>query len=862
MKKFLSVLTLILALSIILGACNTVPEDTTATEDSVTEGDGTSIDSTGASSNNETTTPITDTDTDTDTETDSTSGNTTEGTTERPKGDMIVYNFSDISAKLLERCFSNPNQTEVSIGKDGDVQYAKLTTSGSTFNDPFVLFSLKSYVGASKQSAANASKYKYVMLKVKSEGITDGNFYLYYGTNKAPDIDGSRVTNQMYDVSDKDWQYIFFDLTQDENWQNNIANFRFDYTMSASGAGESILISEITFLTEDRDYYELIGIDFDDKGFDISNDAQSEADKLLSSVQRPTTKYDSYKGETAEHEDANLKVWFDHVYNKTKQNDNTGTGMISYQLMMGKNEREGMQMMVGASSDVKGLKVYVTDFKNDNGDRLTADIFWGYYFNIDGDMLVDPIVPVSYSPDPEMQQWLAGGNGPGYVFTDKQKYNGFDLNAGENQMFVIRATTTKDSPSGEYSATVTVCDSEGREVKKVTVFCYVWNFELPEATSCKTLMDISYWEFLIAYKDYNGVIGDEVYERAYNYLLENRVCGYDIPGMYKNNGTGKYDHSMMKYISNERVVAFLATGWKNDITADNASNAYNSLKDNQSFLDKAYFYPVDEPSNIAALDRINYYGQLLKENFPGYKLIAPIHLNGSVAGGDYFSYVAEAVTAWCPHTYFYTTFGEWYANKALTYRNSPSVDAKLGSFRDRMWAEQKNGDEAWWYVTRFPQTPEITLTINTDAVNYRTLFWQQKLYNVDGFLYYCVNDYANGTTRWWVNSTGEDFLYGFDPMHEVNDTYPLNVYGSGILLYAGVYFGQLDPVGCLRLECIRDGIEDFEYFTMLEEIYGEEVVDAIIYKWTQGLGEYSTDTEAFTALREQIGMLLHNASNK
>lgn len=51
--------------------------------------------------------------------------------------------------------------------------------------------------------------------------------------------------------------------------------------------------------------------------------------------------------------------------------------------------------------------------------------------------------------------------------------------------------STLDSEAGEYVATVTLKDSSGQEVKKAKVFAYVWDFELPEETSCKTLMDTS-----------------------------------------------------------------------------------------------------------------------------------------------------------------------------------------------------------------------------------------------------------------------------------------------------------------------------------------------------------------------------------
>ena len=97
-------------------------------------------------------------------------------------------------------------------------------------------------------------------------------------------------------------------------------------------------------------------------------------------------------------------------------------------------------------------------------------------------------------------------------------------------------------------------------------------------------------------------------------------------------------------------------------------------------------------------------------------------------------------------------------------------------------------------------------------------------------------------------------------MHEVNESLDLDIYGSGILIYSGVYFAQVEPVASLRLECVRDGIEDFEYLTMLEEVYGEDVVDAIICRWTTSIGEYKTDAEAFKALRESLGALLEKAA--
>ena len=869
------IVLLIIALALILCACNKATvtdsegttdattesttvasgdetEDTSSGEVDATTAEGTGEGTTSAATGNE--------------ESSSEEETTTEEATTRAPGPSITYDFNAINASNLKNCITNPVQSAVSVVTDEDgVQSLKISTAGDRFDDPSVMFSVQAFAKYAKMSVPPAATFKYFMLKVKVENVKNGTFTIYYTTTDSPNISAVNEITVAYDVDEEGWQYIFFDMSAEKGWTGRINGFRLDYTLAASSTDETIYLSEIKFIADDRDYYESLGIDFSDVGFDISKENADKAEELLSSVKVPAAPSDSYKGETAQNEDASLKLWFDHTYDRTANNNNTSTGRLSYTMMLAKNERESCQMILGATNDVSGIKVYISDFTNASGATLQTEIFWGYYFNIEGQKLAEPLIPVNYAKNEFMENWMAGNNGAGKVITDQQKYDGFDIKGGENQTFVIRATSAINSPAGEYSATVRFVDKDGKEVKKATVYAYVWNFTLDEATACKTLMDLDDYNLFVSYGDWDGVLKNEqdwgLYEIYYNFLLENRICCYDIPGVQYQNGSGIYTDSMMAYVKNPRVVAFQPTGWSKALTTTGIQNAYATLSENQEWLDKAYFYPVDEPGDIAKLDLINYYGSVLKENWPGYKLIVPMHLNSSVAGGDYFSYVSEYVNVWCPHTYFYTTFGEWYANKLLTYRNSPVVDAKLGSYRDRMWADQAEGKEAWWYVTRFPHDPEITLTINTDAVNYRTLFWQQKLYDVDGFLYYSVNDWTNNS-GFWIEDPEQEFLYGFDAHHEANEAYPYNVYGNGILLYSGAYFGQLDPIGCIRLECVRDGIEDFEYLTMLEEIYGYDVVQAIVHTWTQGLGEYSTDVEAFTELRVQLAMLLEAAANK
>ena len=141
--------------------------------------------------------------------------------------------------------------------------------------------------------------------------------------------------------------------------------------------------------------------------------------------------------------------------------------------------------------------------------------------------------------------------------------------------------------------------------------------------------------------------------------------------------------------------------------------------------------------------------------------------------------------------------------------------------------------------------------IDDPEVDHRILFWQQKLYNVDGFLYYAVND--------WYGAGSSQHNWGWDKKYE-KDTAPINpftFYGNGVLLYHGGFVGRLhECVESVRLESIRDGIEDYDYFNLIDEKYGEGTSTLLIKQITTSLGEYSSDAELFNKIRLAAGDLI------
>ena len=577
-----------------------------------------------------------------------------------------------------------------------------------------------------------------------------------------------------------------------------------------------------------------------DWGDDINKLSDADINRaaaLLASVQAHAPEIDNTPV-TAANEDAGITLWFDHSYVNTPAETVTSNGRNTYQIKLAKNEIEGCHLLIASGTARTGLTLNVSDFTDGKGHTLTKEVCYGWYFDgVDGKTVADPIPVLEHE---------------------------FELKAGKSQMFIIKVKSQTDTPAGQYSATVTLTDASGNEMKKANVYAYVWNFALPVTSSCKTLSDMNEWAVIVgANREETTADGleDDLYALYYEYLLENKVNCYTLP--YAKRGQF-WDQRVKQYLDDPRMTAYTLC-WKihPEATKSDANlrayvqAAYDMVSQKPEWLAKAYFYPNegDEPLSTTALNKIKHYNSIYTEIFGAHRLIIPIHYNTMInSTTDFFKYLENDVNVWCPKTYFFNTAADKKANSKLyTQFYNQTMESKFGVFKDRMAAEQAGGDEVWWYITRFPHNPEITLSINDESVKHRLLFWQQKMYNVDGFLYYMVNDWENAKT--WTKKYE----------HAVSGTV-VDTYGNGVLIYPGGALpeyiekygsdGYPGPIGSLRLESVRDGVEDYDYFTLLDAKYGEGTSDLVIKQITTSLGNYKTDAELFERLRTAAGDLI------
>lgn len=609
---------------------------------------------------------------------------------------------------------------------------------------------------------------------------------------------------------------------------------------------------------------------------------------------------DSYVKQTAANEDSTLSMWFDHSYRKTFTSDKTSTGKETYSIYMAKNEIESAQVVLYSATERTGMNISVTDFTDGKGNTVPAELYYEMYVttsNLDttsvlGSTASDTIIREGETPDPIVPYEKLG--------TSKKPAT-FKLNAGKSQAFLIRATTTDTTTSGWYSAQLNVYDSNGNEVKTATVYCYVWDFVIPEETALQTSF------YLKNDTSYGGS-----YKAYYDYLLENRLNAMDVPG-----GTIT---STNPYLTNPRVNSIRVSSDGNGSNPSGYNPKYQDGPENyatyagiyadlssspnwEQIKDKLYFYTVDEAMSkeqhdaIAQIqpghtgltvDDVSYRSDLISNYWDNAQTVVPYHENHPYPYYTYHSNINlladyqkkdglqemiddGSVTIFCPQIYAFTPQSEltavgYIGNDLAPIRNLSGTisglyalgststsgfssayvnwEAQYGEFRDRVLSNQiienAQGEnyKMWTYCAGWNKGYTYTNhLIENTGLQTKLLFWQLYQNDITGYLYYGTNNWseygadpdttvtgAKTTCKWYTNR---------------HDYGTHSIYGNGTLLYGkNMAKINVDYVGTLRVEILRDGVEEYQMLTMLANLKGDKEAKAVVSKVSTNVVNY------------------------
>jgi len=258
-------------------------------------------------------------------------------------------------------------------------------------------------------------------------------------------------------------------------------------------------------------------------------------------------------------------------------------------------------------------------------------------------------------------------------------------------------------------------------------------------------------------------------------------------------------------------------GWKGDpLGADRKRNA-RYLRSMYTYLqahhwDKmAYIYVADEPSSQEAYNDVRARSKFVHEVVPGLKVLCT--KEPQVQKPSWGSLVGW-VDIWAP---LWPMFEDTAVKKRLSA-----------------------GEEIWSYTALCQGRPDTPCwELDFPVLNYRIPMWISWRFDITGLLYWSATNWAS-TLDVWTNP----LTYG--------DQYNM----EGSLLYPGVDAGVQGFITSIRLKQIREGLEDYEYLTILAQRRSRTVAEEAVKKIARSWHDWDPDAKDLLRARAEIARLI------
>jgi hypothetical protein len=244
---------------------------------------------------------------------------------------------------------------------------------------------------------------------------------------------------------------------------------------------------------------------------------------------------------------------------------------------------------------------------------------------------------------------------------------------------------------------------------------------------------------------------------------------------------------------------------------------YKYLKDN-GWEKGAYLYMLDEPNLRENYEQVLVLGRLVHEAVPQLKCLV---VEQTYPQDPSWPEIDPAVDIWCP----------------------------LWSFIDRESISNKitHGDEVWSYTALVQRAPRYHPQYQT-VRNYNPPYWHVDRplaeYRVPTWINYQYD--ITGLLYWSTVTTV------IEPWYNPAFAHPRHYNGGGFLFYPGAPCGIDGPVISMRLKNLRDGMEDYEYFAILEKLTDKKTVKKIVDTVAPNWWNFSKDSNEILAAREKI----------
>jgi len=540
--------------------------------------------------------------------------------------------------------------------------------------------------------------------------------------------------------------------------------------------------------------------------------------------------------------------------------DQEPSGAAEVRISAARNEVESFQVVVAAPAEnLTVTRVEISDLAGQKGAKIAKEnirLFREEYVRVRmstsraelppglyADPLVPFIDPLSGKPIEPLtesrERWGEPVKRSGYEMYAVP----FEVFKGQNQALWADVHVPKDIPAGTYRGQLQV-QARGGISGRIPVAVTVWGFTLPDGPTHRN----HFGNFSNVARYFNIERGSERFrqiEMQYCRAMAEHRINPPIPDhllpVVNDDGSLRIDpqrhEALRKFISELHVTDFeiprarfarlpsstLSPDYKT-ISPDNWQKAqryykdfYEYLKDN-GWEKRAYVYMLDEPNLKGNYEQVLLLGRLVHEAVPQLRCLV---VEQTYAQDPSWPDIDPAVDIWCP----------------------------LWSFIDRDTIAEKiaHGDEVWSYTALVQRSPRYHPQyesvkdcdppywhIDRPLLVYRVPTWINYQYGITGLLYWST-----------VTTVIEPW---FNPAF----AHPRHYNGGGFLFYPGLPCGIDGSVASMRAKNLRDGMEDYEYFALLEGLGGKgaakKIVDTIAPNWWG----FSKDPDEILAARRKL----------
>jgi glycosyl hydrolase family 123 len=511
-------------------------------------------------------------------------------------------------------------------------------------------------------------------------------------------------------------------------------------------------------------------------------------------------------------------------------------GEARARLEAARGEWEPFQLVVSASGGpLRGVAVEASQLRGPDGAPIPAPRLARVEY-------VDVKVPSSVEgrrglwPDPLVPDV------DGYV-GEKRRAFPFDVPDGEVRAVWVSLYVPEAAPPGRYAGQLTVT-AAGKEPQVVPVELLVHRFTLPKTSTLPTAFGFSARAVAKAHPGLPADAVAKLIERYQVAALRHRLSligGSSEPAPWRGSGANlvvdfaPYDAEVAAFLDGKadpdgpaagarwtaldlRIPARLAGPDRDEYLRQMVAHIAK-----RGWLPVTFDYTFDEPPDDK-LDEVRQRAEALRRVTKDVPRLVTHALDRRLDG---------AIEIWCPVINL--------------------VDDKPGA--SRLPPRSAYHGRIWWYQSCMSHGCNIvggdyftgwpSYVVDASAMSHRIMEWLTYRYRIGGELYF---------------NTVEAYAHGLDPWHEQR----LNGgNGDGTLFYPGrpdAIGGQTDvPVDSIRLELIREGLEDYEYLQLYARVAGKAEAEAMAASIAGKTYRWEHDPARLMEARHRIAAALDRA---